>query len=137
MKNTYGLWSVTTENDEEGRTVKNLGTFKGHIDEIALHLADKCYYSLCFKQVEEIKEYIPKRKSVSVMFGIDSGTWKMSSDERVNHFKEIFKDRNVKISDSNYYASFTISTNEETLEDKKRNALNKLTPEEKLLLGLK
>ena len=40
----YGLWNVTTEGDCEGRSVRNLGTYEGNIDEIAFALADKCFY---------------------------------------------------------------------------------------------
>lgn len=43
-----GWWKVTTEDDEEGRTTRELGTFHGHVAEIALHLANKCFYSLRF-----------------------------------------------------------------------------------------
>jgi hypothetical protein len=43
-----GWWSVSTEGDEEGRSTSALGSFHGHIAEIALHLSNKCFYSLRF-----------------------------------------------------------------------------------------
>ena len=55
-KDIYGYWIVTTEGDCEGRTTKTLGTFKGYIDDIALSLANKCYYSLCFTKIKEPTE---------------------------------------------------------------------------------
>lgn len=36
-----GEWKVTTEGDCEGRMVKDLGVFKGHIVDIALKLAKR------------------------------------------------------------------------------------------------
>ncbi len=47
----YGIWSVTTEGDCEGRTTTNLGIHQGFVDEIAFKLADKCYYYLRFEPV--------------------------------------------------------------------------------------
>jgi hypothetical protein len=136
-KKLLGYWNVTTEADCEGSKVKNLGRFYGYVDEIALHLADKCYYSLCFCKANPDKEikYEQKRKSVNVMFGINSNTWDMSNDKLIFEMKDLFKNRNVNILPSSYYASFTIeSKNFEEYE--KEKALKKLTEREKELLGL-
>lgn len=46
------IWQVTTEGDCEGRSMKTLGYFVGGVDEIALHLANQCYYSLSFRKIE-------------------------------------------------------------------------------------
>lgn len=46
--NPFGIWHVTTEGDCEGRSPRDLGFHEGYIDEIALALADKCFYSLYF-----------------------------------------------------------------------------------------
>lgn len=109
-KNTYGSWEVTTEGDCEGKSVRNLGTFIGYIDEIALHLADKCFYSLCFHKVPELKDivYKDKNEEVNVTLDIDSNTWKMNSLDRAKTMKELFKDRPVEIKNGQYYASFII-----------------------------
>ena len=66
-QNLYGLWKVTTEGDEEGRTTKSLGIYEGWVDEIALYLSDKCYYSLTFtayhiNKVPVSSNYIKKDK---------------------------------------------------------------------------
>jgi hypothetical protein len=134
---TYGLWQVTTEGDVEGRSTTQLGTHKGHIDEIALHLAKKCYYSLKFKLVEPIETYEPAKKKVNVMLDIDSGTWDMSNDGLVNAMQEFFADRPIHIEPCNYYSSFTITTEKDIRAEDKRKALDKLSDYEKELLGLK
>lgn len=134
--NIYGTWNVTTEGDVEGRSVNHLGTFTGYVDEIALHLADKCYYSLRFKKVDPVVKYTPKKESVSVSFDIDSGTWDtIKANGGLDEIKEAFKDRPVFISNSNYYASFMVSTTKPQ-DFRRQKALEKLTDEEKRLLGL-
>lgn len=135
--NLYGTWEVTTEGDVEGRTTKHLGTHTGWVDEIALYLGNKCYYSLCFKRVEQIKTYNPTVKSVNVCFDIDSKTWNLNSSERKKQMSIVFKDRPVIIEESNFYASFTITSKTVSDDDiKRQKALNKLNDEEKKLLGL-
>lgn len=66
----YGYWAVTTEGDVEGRTVRNLGVYFGYVDEIAFHLADKCYYVLKFSRVKSCDacapEYTVKKNSVHI-----------------------------------------------------------------------
>lgn len=135
----YGVFKVTTEGDCEGRSVRDLGTYKGYIDEIAFALADKCYYSLTFHQInpEEHKlDMTPKRKEVVITLDIDSGTWDLEEKDRIKYFKNLFKDRDIEVSNSNFYASAKISTNKKTKEEKKQEILNKLTDEEKEILGL-
>jgi len=131
-KNIHGTWSVTTEGDVEGRSVRQLGTFTGFVDEIALHLADKCYYSLTFKKIEPVKEFTPKKEKVHVQFDIDSGTWdSIKKDEGLAEVRRTFSDRPVTISESNYYASFLI----ESHNADEQQALSKLSEEEKRALG--
>lgn len=133
-KNLFGTWSVTTEGDVEGRSVKQLGTYIGYVDEIALHLADKCYYSLEFTKEKTVTKYTPKRKSVSVRFNIESKTWNKGS---LKPIQEAFRGRPVNISDSNYYSAFLITTdNFDEEQVKKAKALEKLSDEEKKLLNL-
>lgn len=135
----YGLFNVTTEGDCEGRTIKDLGTYEGYIDEIAFALADRCYYSLTFHQMnpEEVKlDMTPKRKEVNIELDIDSGTWDLKVKDRIKYFENLFKDRDVKVSNGNSYAGVKISTNKKTKEEKRQEILNKLTDEEKEILGL-
>lgn len=130
-KNVYGTWLVSTEGDVEGRTTKVLGCFTGYVDEIALHLADKCYYTLEFKIQGNPVKYIPKRQSVNVRFDVYSNTWDMDEENRLNEMRKIFGNRPIKIENANVYASFKIVSSSE-----KEKILNKLTKEEKEILGL-
>lgn len=140
--NVFGNWEVTTEGDEEGRSLRHLGTHEGYIDEIALALADKVFYSLTFRAVKKIKHHQPVRKSVSVVLDIDSDTWNMSPEDRAKEVGKIFAANNrtgITISSSNYYASFTITLKDKTQLEKyeREQALSKLTDREKEVLGLK
>jgi len=131
-KSTYGLWEVTTEGDVEGRSTNHLGTHKGHIDEIALHLANQNYYSLTFKLVEAIDE----PKEVNVQLDIESGTWDMR-DDLIPEMKKFFADRPIHIENCNYFSSFKITTEKNIREEdrKKKNILDKLSDYEKELLA--
>lgn len=133
--NSFGVWTVTTEGDVEGRTITNLGVFEGHIDEIALHLADKCYYSLRFEGVQPVKVFTPKKAYVDICLPIDSGTWDVGIDNRVACFREMFINRPVDVVASNSYAAVRL-VSVEPLEIARQMALAKLTDEEKELLGL-
>lgn len=139
--NPYGTWKVTTEGDVEGRTTRQLGVFTGFVDEIALHLADKCYYSLNFTAAEEaVKTFTPKAEQVEISFNIDSNTWNMKPDERVEVIREMFKNRPVTIGDGHYYSSIQISsvmTEEERLNIKREKILAKLSDQEREILGFK
>ncbi|MFW5962414.1 MAG: hypothetical protein ACOCQR_02250 [bacterium] len=104
-KNPYGLWDVTTEGDVEGRSVRHLGTHEGYLDEIAFALADQCYYSLKFELKEKLKS--SQNKKVEVSLSIESGTWD-DKEARINFFKEMLKDRPVKVSDGTTYASVAL-----------------------------
>lgn len=135
----YGVFKVTTEGDCEGRSVRDLGTYEGYIDEIAFALADKCYYSLEFHQIN-LKEFkldmIPKRKEVNIRLNTDSRTWDLEGKDKIKYFKNLFKDRNIEVSDGNFYSSVKISTNKKTKEEKRQEILDRLTDEEKEILGL-
>lgn len=82
-----GWWQVTTEGDCEERTTKHLGKHYGHVAEIALFLADKCFYTLNFvprlgEKPSERPIYRATRKSVWISLGIGSKTWGMNHAER-------------------------------------------------------
>ena len=47
-----GWWKVTTEGDVEGRSTDQLGTYYGHVAEIAFSI-DRCCYSLLFEKAKE------------------------------------------------------------------------------------
>jgi hypothetical protein len=61
-----GWWYVTTEGDCEGKSTKQLGTFHGHICEIALGLAGAAYYKLHFQAVAEPTYLLDPKDSTTV-----------------------------------------------------------------------
>jgi hypothetical protein len=135
-KSTYGLWQVTTEGDVEGKSTTQLGTHKGHVDEIALYLADLCYYSLKFKLVKPVDNYQPSRKEVNVQFDIESNTWNLPNNMLAEKMSSFFEDRPIHIEPANYFATFKITTEKNIRAEDKKRALDKLNDYERQLLGL-
>lgn len=137
--NVYGLWKVTTEGDCEGRSIRDLGTHEGYIDEIAFALADKCCYSLNFRAVDPHKhkpDMTPKRKTVDIQLDFGSGTWDMKSKDRAIEVSGLMRDRPVTVSESTFYGCVRLTTNKKTLEEKREEALAKLSLEDREVLGL-
>jgi hypothetical protein len=152
-----GWWSVSTEGDCEGRTTTQLGTFYGHVAEIAFSLADKVCYSLKFKEwrddvagPKERPKYNATKKSVWISLESDSNTCGMDSESRAIWMEKWMNitDPKVYVRDTDaggarYYAAVFLSLDnngekEEAirLQRARNTALNKLTPAEKKLLGL-
>jgi len=133
----YGTFRVTTEGDCEGRSVMDLGVYTGYIDEIAFALADKCYYTLHFKLVEPTPlDMTPKKDTVKISLDVDSGTWDLKGSDAMNYFKKFFANREVEVVDVCGYGACEISTHKETVEEKREKILQKLSEEEKRILGL-
>ena len=133
----YGTFKVTTEGDCEGKSVRDLGVYTRYIDEIAFALADKCYYTLCFTLVEPtILDLTPKKDTVKISLNIDSRAWDFNGADAMEYFKDFFANRDVEVIDTHGYGSCTISTHKETIEEKKEKILQKLSEEEKKILGL-
>lgn len=138
----YGLWRVTTEGDVEGRTVRDLGVHEGWLDEIAFALAEDCYYSLRFINLDPQAFHGLKRiskKTVNVSFEF-SGS--MGASERKKYVTELLKDRpNVTVEDCNYYGSVRLVdvSAARRMQEEFERVLSKLTPEEIEILkkGLK
>ena len=143
---SYGKWEVTTEGDVEGRSTRHLGTFEGHLDDIAFKLANQCYYSLQFKLIpseNHISNMRKVRASVSVSLDIDSGTWDLSKEQRIYFFRNLLKGRDVIVKEGQYFASVILWDGDSPeavaareLELKKQAALSKLSAEELQILGL-
>lgn len=136
-KNPYGVWEVTTEADCEGRTIRNLGTYEGFIDDIAFALADKPYYSLKFKAVQpKTLDMTPKSKEVNVSLDINSDTWDMNNTELVGFWKEVMKNRDVRVQKGVGFNTVTLTSGRKTIEDIRQEALAKLSKEERIALRL-
>lgn len=136
------FWKVTTEGDCEGRSVRDLGMHFGYIDDIAFALADKCYYSLCFKEIEPFDFSVPTGNKVNVTLDIDSKTWDMKMPERKAFMENLLGDRDTAVLDGEAYASVTLVMGKTELQRKareqemlKQQALAKLSKEERAVLG--
>lgn len=84
-----GWWAVTTEGDCEGKSTQHLGTYYGHVAEIAFFLADRAYYGLrfdpstsIFGKPSIIPTYEATKDHVWVSLGIESGTWHLNDRAR-------------------------------------------------------
>lgn len=140
---SYGLWKVTTEGDCEGKTTKNLGIYEGNISDIAFYLKDKCEYSLRFSPAKATKidsDDVTHYGSINISLDIDSGTWNMSPEDRVNYFKVLLYTENrehiITVEPGQYYASVKLIGYDSHEEYVRKTALEKLTDEEKEVLGL-
>jgi len=138
IKTTYGCWAVYTDTDS---TRCYLGSHTGHIDEIALALADKACYSLIFTQTKPLDLTTPTSGGVSVVIedydGLDPSVFQ--------DIKKLFDNNNrpVRISQSSYYKSFVITAGRTASEYdhitnkiKRAKVLAKLSDEEKEILGI-
>lgn len=138
---TYGTWAVSTEDDEAGSRMQDLGTYTGHIDEIALALADKVFYSLHFKVGEMVNTKQPKASRVHVVLDIGSGMWDLSPQLRALTIATMFRENNrtAIVREGQYYASVIVeSPNAKQVEKgiAREKALAKLSPADRKLLGL-
>lgn len=128
----FGTFIVTTDH-WNGIGYEHLGTFTGYIDEIAFYLADKCRGALAFKPVyaEDLTGVKPTRDdTVTIVLDDEKRDWKTIND--------VFESRNVEVEVEKDYplgCKCTI-TRKKTKEERIQAALNKLTDEEKELLGL-
>lgn len=53
-------WEVTTEGDEEGRTITRLGLHQGTLVEVAHKLASSAKYELHFKWIDPSEQHVPR-----------------------------------------------------------------------------
>lgn len=134
----YGFWHVTTEGDCEGRSTTDLGVFEGNIDTIALALADRCYYYTLYFTAVDPTDYdeTPKKDEINISISGASGLYDMTKEERLDAMRNMLKDRPVFVRDGNRADTFIISTKQESLEERRQKVLDKLTAEERELLGV-
>lgn len=104
-----GWWEVTTEGDCEGRTTSHLGTYYGHVAEIAFSL--KCGgYSLQFRKIDTQEpppenhtpyQIVTKKTNIS-FFGLNTGN-------SVNSVREWLDCPEIEVSHCNFYGAYTIT----------------------------
>ena len=101
-KSVYGVWRVKAEEECTGVSNSNLGIYEGYIDEIAIVLARKPYRSLIFESVRSVNEpkHISELSSINIKFDYKAGFQGMQNKEAVKVLNEIFKERDVEISES-------------------------------------
>lgn len=110
FKSPIGKWIVTTEGDVEGRTIRDLGVYEGHIADIAFKLGGESYYSLHFSSfVTKPTSKMKSSSQVSIVLDISSGTWDMNNEERAIAVDAFLHSepsgRSFKVTENNYYAS--------------------------------
>lgn len=135
----YGYWQVSTEGDEEGKSIRNLGVFHGNIDEIAFALVDKAYYSLNFRLIDPENIPVPKEYKTKIDIYLDLKDVPYGdSNARVSIMREMLAGTNISVKKSNNtYGGVTLYRPEDPdriKEAKITTVLNKLTDEEKELL---
>jgi len=106
----FGYWKVHTEGDVEGRSIKNLGYHEGFLDEIALNLAPKATYALTFERIERQNEYPRKRAKVKVI--VRDTNVDMSREACFYRGSKLLEGRPVRVSESSYYGTFLIQTDD-------------------------
>lgn len=101
---SYGLWKVSTKVRMMENTFVPLGTFQGHIDDIALYVVSSCCGYLVFSRQEIIEEtYLDNDTEVDIR--LDSSTCKISDmypGDRADYFRQILKDRKVDVECSDH-----------------------------------
>lgn len=111
---------------------------EGNIDTIALALADRCYYyTLYFTAVDPTAyDKAPKKDEINISIYGASGMYDMTKEERLDAMRNMLKDRPVFVRDGDRADTFIISTKQESREKRRQKVLDKLTAEERELLGV-
>jgi hypothetical protein len=108
-----GWWKVTTEGDEEGRTIRELGTHYGHLAEVALSLKG-CGYSLRFEKARKPQgvygnatEWHVERRIVTKSVNISIDVWSHKGGEK--QLAEWLDCDEIVVKPCNYYGAYTIA----------------------------
>lgn len=72
----------------------------------------------------------------NIFLGAQTGLYDMTKEERLDAMRNMLKDRPVFVRDGNRADTFIISTKQESLEERRQKVLDKLTAEERKLLGV-
>jgi len=109
-----GWWRVTTEGDEEGRTVDVVRDFYGHVAEIALS-AECRGYKLTFRPINGRKKpnkrpayTVDADRVITITLGMSNSTWKLNTDRFVLYVSAWLAYPDVVVTPSNYFSSVTI-----------------------------
>ena len=121
MGSPVGVWKVTTEGDCEGKTTRVLGTFKGHVSDIAMNLSRGVTgYKLTFQResLDQIECDDPKDVCVSIQ-ARDRGESE-SEPKLVKAFLDQVPSKKyaVDVTDCNLYRSVTLTNPHKVYEVK-------------------
>lgn len=124
------MWTVSTEGDCEGKSIRQIGTFQGALTDLVKTLAGHACYKLYFKEV--VNEKLPEPRVLSereVQFSVQG----MSQKEVVN----LAREEGLNMTFGTMYEAIAYAwTPTEQLEMERKSALAKLTDKEKKLLNL-
>lgn len=101
-------------------------------------LADRCYYYALYFTAVDPTDYdkTPKKDEINISIYGASGMYDMTKEERLDAMRNMLKDRPVFVRDGDRADTFIISTKQESREERRQKVLDKLTAEERELLGL-
>lgn len=97
-----GFWTVSTYGDCEGKTTNDLGTVKGHFNDVIAYFSSKSYYKIWLTKVAppnypELNNEMPTSDSVIV-------TNKINGKERsLNVWRAIAKERGWRVEEGPQY----------------------------------
>ncbi|BEU14801.1 hypothetical protein [Bacillus phage CM1] len=102
-----GVWEVTTEGDCEGRSIRRLGTYEGHILDIVRQLAGQAYYQLTFERAKPatLATKLPKGTRRSVQFHVTGERDKLPSGDSNAQFRALAQHLRdgESLKEGNYY----------------------------------
>ena len=128
------IYQVTTEGDCEGRTTSNLGIWEGDIVDIALGLADRCAYSLTFKEIKIQTAKQPTRAEVDVTI------WASDIERKDMTITNLRNDTRVKKLSADghmWRVKISMASEDEIEEMRLRALMQQLSPEDVALLKKK
>lgn len=95
------------------------------------------YYTLYFTAVDPTAyDKAPKKDEINISIYGASGMYDMTKEERLDAMRNMLKDRPVFVRDGDRADTFIISTKKESREKRRQKVLDKLTAEERELLGV-
>lgn len=100
LPTAVGIWHVTTANDCEGRTTKDLGVHTGHISDIALELSGNANPVLNFRQLKQLPAKVAQRDEVHVVIACVSD---LGVVDKYAHFMGVLTKDDVIVSDKSCY----------------------------------
>ncbi len=142
-KKPIGWWRVTTEGDVEGRSVKFIGDYFGHVAEIALSVPDIPYYCYRFEPLNRPPiapvTYTAVRKEAPICISFAPCKF---DDSTLKWYRSYLDAPEIDVFRGDCYANImvafprTAEEIEKENEELRRKAIAKLTSKEIAALGI-